>query len=60
MSDEPDHSSRKATEARNYEQLRNAGVTPDHARRTAEKSSAYAHAAQDRLNSDKNPRKRGE
>ena len=52
------HASRQATEAKAYERLREAGAGHDFARARAERSSELTHRSQDKLNSDRNPRRK--
>jgi histone H3/H4 len=42
------HSSRTATEQRGYQQLREAGITADNARRIARQASEQAHTRLER------------
>ena len=47
-----DHQSRVDTERRQYETLRQEGVTPDNARRIAREASELTHRQVDRNHSD--------
>ena len=48
-----DHQSRKQTEQRQYEQLRESGVTKEAARSIARESSEAVHRNADRTHSDR-------
>lgn len=50
-----EHQSRRDTERSGYERLREAGINPDHARRSAERASEMVHRNIDRRHSDRPP-----